>query len=54
MKYYKYKILEYGYINVKDNKIEYCKNLHQTNSKLIYKVLILYFKLRKIKYEVVE
>lgn len=53
-RYYKYKIIEYEYTKMTDKEVEVCKQLHQTNSKLFYLLLILCFKINKIKYEVVS
>lgn len=51
---YKYKIIEYEYISMTNQKIEVCKTLHKTNSKLLYYLIILCFKINHIKYEVVS
>ncbi|MBO7695225.1 MAG: hypothetical protein J6T10_21595 [Methanobrevibacter sp.] len=57
MKRYKYRIIEYGYTSMTysegKEKIEVCKTLHKTNSKLFFYLLILCFKINGIKYEVV-
>lgn len=57
-KYYKYKIIEYDYVSMhyEDDatKVEVCKALHKTNSKLLYWLIILCFKIQGIKYEVVK
>lgn len=57
-KYYKYQIIEYDYVTMHyedgDSKIEVCKSLHKTNSKLLYLLIILCFKIQGIKYEVVK
>ena len=56
--YYKYKIVEMEYTSMtsgKDGvKVEVCKNLHKTNSKLLFYLIILIFKIQGIKYEIVE
>lgn len=55
MKRYKYKIIEFSYKKIDDDHVvEICKELHKTNSKLIFVLLILYFKIFKIKYEVIN
>lgn len=51
---YKYKIIEYEYVTMTDTKIEVCKSLHKTNSKLVFWLIILCFKIQHIKYDVVE
>lgn len=55
--YYKYKIIEYAYSSMtygKDGtKVEVCKTLHRTNSKLIFILIKLCLKIQGIKYEVV-
>ena len=56
--YYKYKIIEYEYVSMTSGeggqKIEVCKTLHKTNSKLLFWLIILCLKLQGIKYEVVN
>ena len=56
--YYKYKIVEMEYTSMtsgKDGtKVEVCKTLHKTNSKLLFYLIILIFKIQGIKYEVIE
>lgn len=56
--YWKYKIIEYDYISMHyedgDRKIEVCKTLHKTNSKLVFWLIILCLKIQGIKYEVVN
>ena len=58
MKKFKYKIIEYEYRTLAyrdgDVNIEVCKCLHETNSKLFKYLIILCFKLNRIKYEVVD
>jgi len=54
MKYYKYKIIEYEYKTLTSEKIEVCKTLHRTNSKLLMYLIILCLKLQGIKYEVIK
>ena len=51
---YRYKIVEYEYTKMTDKEIETCKTLHMTNSKLFYYLIILCFKINKIKYEVLS
>lgn len=55
--YWKYKIIEYNYVSMHyedgDQKIEVCKTLHKTNSKLVFLLIILCMKIQGIKYEVV-
>ena len=38
---YKYRIIEYEYVSMTNQKVEVCKTLHKTNSKLFYYLLIL-------------
>ena len=56
--YYKYKVIEMEYISMtsgKDGeKVEVCKTLHKTNSKLLFYLIILCLKIQGIKYEVVD
>lgn len=52
--YYKYRIIEYGYKKLTDTEVEYCKTSHKTNSKLMYYLIILCFKINHIKYEVIS
>ena len=55
--YWKYKIIEYEYTSMiydKGKKIEICKTLHKTNSKLLFYLIILCLKIQGIKYEVVK
>lgn len=58
MKRYKYKIIEMEYTQMihsaDGTKIEVCKTLHKTNSRLLYWLIILCFKIQGIKYEVVK
>ena len=52
---YKYKIIEYSYKYIDEEyNVEICKALHKTNSKFIFILLILYFKIAGIKYEVIS
>lgn len=53
-KYYKYKIIEYDYVSLTSEKVEVCKTLHKTNSKLVFWLIILCFKIQGIKYEVID
>lgn len=57
-KYWKYKIIEYDYVSMHyedgDRKIEVCKTLHKTNSKLVFWLILLCLKIQRIKYEVVN
>ena len=57
-KYYKYQIIEYDYVSMHyeegDTKIDVWKTLHKTNSKLLYLLIILIFKIQGIKYEVIK
>ena len=57
-KYWKYKIIEYDYVSMHyedgDQKIEVCKTLHKTNSKLFFWLIILSFKIQGIKYDIVK
>ena len=58
MREYKYKIIEYEYTSmtygIGGTKVEVCKSLHQTNSKLFMYLIILCFKINHIKYEVIK
>lgn len=55
---YKYNVLEYEIKSMtydeKGMKIKYYKNLQQTNNKLIYYLIILLFKIKGSKYEVLK
>lgn len=57
-KYYKYKIIEYAYSSMTygkgGTKVEVCKTLHRTNSKLIFILIKLCLKVQGIKYEVID
>ena len=56
--YYKYKVIEMDYISMTSGddgeKVEVCKTLHKTNSKLLFYLIILCLKIQGIKYEVVD
>ena len=57
MKLWKYKIIEYEYTSMiydKGKKIEVCKTLHKTNSKLLMYLICICLKLQGIKYEVIK
>ena len=54
MKPYKYKIIEYEYKTLTSEKIEVCKTLHKTNSKLLMYLICLCLKLQHIKYDVIK
>ena len=58
MKYFKYGIIENAYksITYSDGKsrIRLCKTLHKTNSKLVFYLMIFFFKIQKIEYDVVN
>lgn len=58
MKKWKYKIIEYEYKTLvysdHETKIEVCKQLHKTNSFLMYLLIIICFKINGIKYDVVK
>ena len=54
VKTYKYKIIEYDYISLTNEKVEVCKTLHKTNSKLFFYLIILCFKIQGIKYSVLS
>lgn len=58
MKKFKYKIIEYDYTSMSysdgKEKIEVCKSLHKTNSKLVFYLMILCFKITGTKYEVIK
>lgn len=55
---YKYQIIEYAYTSMSysegKEKVEVCKTIHRTNSKLLYYLIILIFKLNHTKYEVIS
>ncbi len=55
---YRYEIIEYEYVNMLHNddgdKVEVCKTLHRTNSTLMYWLIILCFKIQRIKYDVIK
>lgn len=53
MNLYKYKIIEYEVKKMTESDIEYAKVLHNTNSKLLYLLIKLCFKINHIKYDVV-
>ena len=52
-RYYKYKVIEYDYTSMTagegGEKIEVCKTLHKTNSRLIFWMIILCLKIQGIK-----
>lgn len=50
---YKYKIIEYEYVSMTNKKVEVCKTLHQTNSKLLFYLIIFILKIQGIKYSTV-
>ena len=56
--YWKYKVIEMEYVSMSHGddggKIEVCKTLHKTNSKLVFWLIILCLKIQGIKYEVVN
>lgn len=56
--YWKYKVIEMEYVAMSHgddgDKIEVCKTLHKTNSKLFFWLLILCFKIQGIKYDIVK
>ena len=56
--YWKYKVIEMEYVSMSHgdggDKIEVCKTLHKTNSKLIFWLIILCLKLSGAKYEVID
>lgn len=51
---FKYKIIEYEYKKLTSDGYELAKVIHKTNSKLLFYLIILTFKLDGIKYEVVK
>ena len=57
-RYYKYKVIEYAYTSMTagegGEKIEVCKTLHKTNSRLIFWMIILSLKIQGIKYSIVK
>lgn len=56
--YWKYKVIEMEYVSMthadSGGKLEVCKTLHKTNSKLVFWLIILCLKIQGIKYEVVN
>ena len=54
MKLWKYKIIEYEYKTLTSEKIEVCKTLHKTNSKLLMYLICLCLKIQGIKYDVIK
>lgn len=58
MRTFKYEIIEYEYKSMtyqdQELKIEVCKELHRTNCFLVYLLIILSFKIKGIKYEVLR
>ena len=50
---FKYQIIEYDYVTMTDTKIEVCKTLHKTNSRIVFWIIILAFKIQHIKYDIV-
>lgn len=56
-KYYKYKLIEYAYSSITysngKEKMEVCKQLHQTNSYILFCLIKFILKIQKIKYEVI-
>ena len=54
MRLFKYQVIEYEVKKMTNKEIEYTKYLHQTNSKLLYYVIILCMKLSRIKYKTVK
>ena len=55
MKRYKYKVIEYEYIQMsyseEGKKIRVCKTLHKTNSKLFFWLIQLCLKINGIEYD---
>lgn len=51
---YKYRIIEYEVKKMTNREIEYAKTLHETNSTLLYYLIIMCFKLNRIKYSVTK
>ena len=47
---YKYNIIEYEYVTMTNSKVEVCKTLHKTNSKLLFYLIIFILKIQGIKY----
>ena len=50
---FKYRIIEYEFITMTNQKIERAKTLHQTNSKLLFYLIILCLKLNRIEYKTI-
>lgn len=58
-KVYKYNVIEMEYKSItysngEVHKVEVCKDIHQTNNKLIFYLIILYMKIKGCKYEVLD
>lgn len=51
---YKYRIIEYSVKKMTNRDIEYAKTLHETNSTLFMYLIVLCFKLNRIKYSVTK
>lgn len=55
---YRYNIIEYEYVSMFHNdegdQVEVCKTLHRTNSTLLYWLIVLCFKIQRIKYDVIK
>lgn len=54
MKKWKYRVIEYEYTSMTSEKVEVCKTLHKTNSKLLLYLIILCLKINNVKYEVLK
>lgn len=54
MKKWKYRVIEYEYTSMTSEKVEVCKTLHKTNSKLLLYLIILFLKINNVKYEVLK
>lgn len=50
---YKYRIIEYSVKKMTNQEVEYAKTLHNTNSKILFYLIILCLKLSRIKYDTI-
>lgn len=53
MRLWKYKIIEYEVKKMTNQEVEYAKTLHKTNSKILFYLIILIFKISGIKYDTI-
>lgn len=54
VKAFRYKIIEYEYTKLTSDGYDLAKTVHKTNSKLLMYLIVLIFKIEKIKYKVVK